>query len=689
MSLLSAQVVAAIDSELAKHGQAAPPSLVRSRLMLLVRAEVPNPSFDSQSKDSLTTSAAAIHASAPAGNLALPAAFLRRLVQNSGVVESILADLEQRERGKLQRQISAPKSNKVLVPKLEDAHLAGTPRSAECSLILTEGDSAKALAVAGLEVLGRQTYGVLPLRGKILNVRGATNKQLAGNSEFTMLVQTLGLKFDRAYALGPNGDPAALAQQGLRYGKILIMTDQDHDGAHIKGLLLNLFHRFWPSLLEVPGFLQQFVTPLVKVKELGRGSAGAGASAGASASAGSATNVNAAGAANAAGTANAAASWAGGRGGGGGAGSVRDFSRNTLDFYSLPEFEKWAQARADAASASASAAANSTNPNSSGSSGGSGGGGGRFIAKYYKGLGTNTAAEGRAYFSALQLHQKAFTSPDPASTAEAIDLAFNADRAKDRRHWLLSKYDPHAFTPPAQRQVSIPQFVDTELIQFSFADNARSIPSVVDGLKPAQRKVLFGCFKRRLDREEVKVVQLAGYIAEQTAYHHGEASLHSTIINMAQDFVGSNNIPLLNAGGQFGTRAQGGQDAASPRYIFTSLSPLARLLFPEADDAQLQHQREEGQSVEPSFYVPVVSLLAINGAQGIGTGWSTLVPVSQSINQSRSLALALALALALLLVLCSSSHPRPSPPSPFPLSPLPSPPSPSPPSPTTRCPSSR
>ena len=173
--------------------------------------------------------------------------------------------------------------------------------------------------------------------------------------------------------------------------------------------------------------------------------------------------------------------------------------------------------------------------------------------------------------------------------------------------------------------MSYEEFIDKELIQFSHADNHRSIPSVVDGLKPAQRKILYGCFKRRLDAD-VKVVQLAGYIAEQTAYHHGDASLHATLINMAQDFVGSNNLPLLVPSGQFGTRAQGGKDFASPRYIFTRLSPLARALFPEADDAILDYLSEDGQAVEPKHFIPILPTLLINGSEGIGTGWSTFVP---------------------------------------------------------------
>lgn len=135
------------------------------------------------------------------------------------------------------------------------------------------------------------------------------------------------------------------------------------------------------------------------------------------------------------------------------------------------------------------------------------------------------------------------------------------------------------------RSVTFKEFINKELVLFSNTDNERSIPSLVDGLKPGQRKVkiqfflmlnyvkfkvLFTCFKRA-DKKEVKVAQLAGAVGEMSAYHHGEQSLMSTIVNLAQNFVGSNNINLLMPIGQFGTRLQGGKDSASPRYIFTQL----------------------------------------------------------------------------------------------------------------------
>ena len=140
-----------------------------------------------------------------------------------------------------------------------------------------------------------------------------------------------------------------------------------------------------------------------------------------------------------------------------------------------------------------------------------------------------------------------------------------------------------------------------------------------------QRKVLFGCFKRKLNNE-VKVAQLSGYVAEHSAYHHGEASLQSTIVGMAQDFVGSNNINLLHPSGQFGTRMAGGKDAASPRYIFTRLEKIARAIYPEIDDELLDLQEDDGVQVEPKTYSPVIPMVLVNGAQGIGTGWSTSIP---------------------------------------------------------------
>ena len=166
-------------------------------------------------------------------------------------------------------------------------------------------------------------------------------------------------------------------------------------------------------------------------------------------------------------------------------------------------------------------------------------------------------------------------------------------------------------------------FINKELILFSQADNIRSIPSVVDGFKPVQRKVIWACFKRNL-KSEIRVSQLCGYISEHAAYHHGDASLGPTIINLAQDFVGANNVNLLMPNGMFGSRELGGKDAAATRYVYTELAPIARLLFNKDDEPLLNNLREDNDLVEPEWYVPVIPVVLLNGVDGIGTGASPL-----------------------------------------------------------------
>merc|ERR1719183_2444849 len=193
--------------------------------------------------------------------------------------------------------------------------------------------------------------------------------------------------------------------------------------------------------------------------------------------------------------------------------------------------------------------------------------------KYYKGLGTSTAAEAKEYFKNIDDHGLTFQWTGEADD-EAIDLAFNKKRADDRKDWI-NAYQEGSQVDHSVSTVNYADFVNKELVCFSKYDVMRSIPCMVDGFKPTQRKVLFGAFKRNL-RSDVKVAQLCGYISEHTAYHHGEMSLQGTIVGMAQTFVGSNNINLLVPSGQFGTRLMGGKDAASARYIYTRLDRIAR-----------------------------------------------------------------------------------------------------------------
>jgi DNA topoisomerase II len=212
-------------------------------------------------------------------------------------------------------------------------------------------------------------------------------------------------------------------------------------------------------------------------------------------------------------------------------------------FYSLPEFEEWKAATPNAHT---------------------------YRIKYYKGLGTSTSKEAKECFSDMHRHRIRFTYAG-GQDDEAINLAFSKKLADNRKQWLTEWMqrrrdrmqaglgDDYLYGP-GTHAITYNDFVNKELILFSNMDNERSIPSIVDGLKPGQRKVLFTCFKRNLIKE-LKVAQLAGSVAELSAYHHGEQSLMQTIINLAQNFVGSNNINLLRPIGMFGTRLQGGKSA--------------------------------------------------------------------------------------------------------------------------------
>jgi DNA topoisomerase-2 len=238
--------------------------------------------------------------------------------------------------------------------------------------------------------------------------------------------------------------------------------------------------------------------------------------------------------------------------------------------------------------------------------------------KYYKGLGTSTGKEFKEYFK-----QKKIVGFEHNGKAcdDSIDMVFNKKRADDRKSWL-EDYSRESFLNTNNPTVSYEDFINKELIHFSKYDCDRSIPNLMDGLKISLRKIIFAAFKKNLNTE-IKVAQFSGYVSEHSCYHHGEASLNQAIKGLAQNFVGSNNINLLFPSGQFGTRIQGGDDAASERYIFTRLEKITRSIFPAVDDNILKYLNDDGTLVEPIFYAPIIPMILINGSKGIGTGFST------------------------------------------------------------------
>jgi DNA topoisomerase-2 len=240
--------------------------------------------------------------------------------------------------------------------------------------------------------------------------------------------------------------------------------------------------------------------------------------------------------------------------------------------------------------------------------------------KYYKGLGTSTSTEFKEYFK----NKKTVNISVEDKDTDDIDMLFNKKRSESRKTWL-SSYNRDEHVDTSKPNITLGDFIHKEMKHFSKYDCDRSIPNLMDGFKISNRKIMFGVFERNL-KEEIKVAQLTGYVSEKSGYHHGEASLNGAIVNMAQDFVGSNNINLLLPNGQFGTRLQGGKDSASERYIFTKLNPITRYIFQKKDESILTYLDDDGQKVEPIFYVPIIPMVIVNGTEGIGTGFSTKIP---------------------------------------------------------------
>jgi len=267
--------------------------------------------------------------------------------------------------------------------------------------------------------------------------------------------------------------------------------------------------------------------------------------------------------------------------------------KKVLSFYTLTDYETWISKTGDSHT---------------------------WKVKYYKGLGTSSAEEAREYFGDIKMNNYIFTD----DTDQSMLLAFSKSDSNKRKDWLY-QYDMNVILDHMETEVPIQDFIHKELIHFSNSDTVRSIGSVYDGLKPSQRKIIYACLKRKL-YQEIKVAQLSGYVSEVSAYHHGEASLQSTIIGLAQDFVGSNNINLLMPNGQFGTRIMGGHDSASARYIHTELNPLIPYIFPKDDLPLLDYKEDDGVTVEPMYYLPIIPMVLVNGMTGIGTGFSTNIP---------------------------------------------------------------
>jgi len=508
-------------------------SHIKDNMMIFLKCSIENPSFSSQTKEYMTTVLKNFGSKCNVSD-----AFIEK-VSKLGIVEKAQKLGEFKDSFNLDKAMANNSSKRLRIPKYEAANWAGGPKSRECILILTEGDSAKSSVEAGFNVVSRDRFGIFPLKGKLLNVREAKQDQLMNNEEIKHIREIMGLQFYKKGTKEKMTYDETL--KGLNYGKIMIMCDQDTDGYHIKGLLINYIEYFWPSLIQIKGFLTSFKTPIVVATKKTGG-------------------------------------------------------HEKVAFFNLTNYENWKEEVESS----------------------------QWNIKYYKGLGTSSRTDFQTYFQNYDKHYIEFFDSEQKAT-NCIELAFAKQRADDRKDWI-GNFDKEIVVDPSVSQLSYEDFFNKELIHFSVYDCERSIPNICDGLKPSQRKIIYSLLKRR-SKQEIKVSQLSGVVAGETDYHHGEVSLMGCIINMAQDHIGSNNINLLVPEGQFGSRRMGGKDNASPRYIYTYLSPIARALFHDDDMPLLSYlEDDKSNQIEPTWFLPILPMILINGSEGIGTGYSTFIP---------------------------------------------------------------
>ncbi len=502
---------------------------VRQFFRLFIVANVVRPEFDGQEKNKLESPTIE--------------ACVKKSHINSICKWSVMDKIEDIIRAKemvVLRKAERKKKN-VKIDGLDPANNAGGKHSSSCSLFICEGLSAKTYVVAGIETgvygkSGRDWFGVLPVTGKVLNVRNATPTSIAANKVIVSLIQTLGLSHGVDYRVEKNF-------KTLRYGRVIVVADADVDGIHIEGLIMNLIHTLFPTLLERENpYIVSMKTPIARV--------------------------------------------------------FRGRAKDIL-FYDERKFKEYL-AKADH----------------------------KVNAKYYKGLGTTREEDVPDTFG---LKMVEFQNDE--NTTTNMNKVFHKKYADARKQWL-GEYAPDKYQFSLDDQsdtcsMSISDFLDGEMIKFSHADCARSIPSGIDGLKESQRKILYAVRKRKLNfsGKSLKVAQLSGYTAENSNYHHGEQNLQDTIVGMASGFIGTNNIPLLYPDGGFGTRLEGGKDAASARYIFTKKEALTDYIFRSEDDPLLTPVNDDGDLVQPEHYIPIIPMILANGClAGIGTGWSCTVP---------------------------------------------------------------
>ena len=504
---------------------------IKRHVTIVMSCRLMNPKFTSQQKTKLT---------GPNPQIKLDEDKLKPM-KKWDLINRLYAELEAKQFRAL-KKTDGTKKKHVQLEKYEGANFSGSNKSMDCTLCVTEGDSAMAYAGHMISHVpgGRDYFGMYPLKGKPLNVMAATPLKIANNKEITELKEVLGLREGVDYMIESNF-------KTLRYGHLLIISDADDDGKHICGLVLNIFYCRYPSLLQ-RGFLKLLRTPIIRVSK----------------------------------------------------------GSTFLKFYTRSEYDTWRDQTTDVD---------------------------KWRHKYLKGLGTSSKAD-------IKEDQKtpmmvAFVYDD--TCPHFFTLAFNPNKifTDDRKKWI-AQYQVY-LNIETIKMLPISIYLNHELIEFAVTNVGRSIPGI-DGFKISQRKIIWGSMKKWGSKvgapssESMNTLRLVSNIGESTNYHYGPNSLVGAINHMAFDFAGSNNMPPFFSDGMFGTRIKNGHDASAPRYTATKPEWWWPYLFPKEDHntksprPYMIMREEEGEIWEPKFMLPTLPICLINGARGVGTGYSTYIP---------------------------------------------------------------
>jgi DNA topoisomerase-2 len=516
-------------------------SMVQNNLFVIISGNIPNPSFDSQTKTNISGSISKYK------DYTLGKSIITKIwaMLEPRLVEQYLTDFKKN---------NTRKSNTNGIKKYKKAKYASTNKSEQCTLLICEGDSAESMTRTSLTSkkvpMSYDYYGTFNIQGVPMNSRtkstayeskdGKTvvrrQKQLVDNERLSSMEKVCNLNHSLTYETKEERDT-------LSYGIVVACVDQDLDGVgQIFGLLLSHFERFWPELI-LHGYVKQLATPI-----------------------------------------------------------IRAFPKSGKDavesFYTNEEYRHWVL-------------------NKFGKDERSTDGLDKWEVKYYKGLATHNDDEAIHMFQNYDSSLYTITYDDLASKTFEIYYGKDPDLRKIE---LVIRRPPVVIN---DMSLSCTEHLQSHTKEFQLDNIMRKLPHMYDGLNPARRKILCGSRNRFLSNNgEVKVFQLAGYIAEKMNYHHGSASLEKTIINMAQDYVGANNLPLLLPLSQFGSRFRSGNDYGAPRYIKTKLNKdLVSALFRTEDDYVLDYTYDEGVCNEPVCYVPVAPFALLESLEIPATGW--------------------------------------------------------------------